>query len=122
MKSSTAKILMAISSIVFASLALLVAFDDQPKIWAIAIVIAIMVLVSGIILINPALNKVDKPLIITFLSVYSLFALIALVLLFSITFMGLLVLGMVVVPIVFAILFLVFKDKETNYVSSQSSY
>lgn len=119
MKSSSAKKVVAIYSIVFATLSLLGTFTETPDV--LGIIIVITMLISGIILLIPELKKVEKPLMITLLVVYSVFVLGGLIYFFIIPLIGLIVFGMVGVPFIFAIVFLSLKAKEDNHVTSQSS-
>lgn len=119
MKSSSAKKVVAIYSIVFATLSLLGTFTETPDV--LEIIIVITMLISGIILLIPELKKVEKPLMITLLVVYSVFVLVGLIYFFIIPLIGLIVFGMVGVPFIFAIVFLSLKAKEDNHVTSQSS-
>jgi len=110
MRSLTAKKVVAIYSIVFGALGFMGSFNDAVDVWT--LIIEILLIVLGILLLVPALQKAEKALIITGLVYYSLLVLAGLVFFFILPFMGFLIWGLSGVPFAFSIVYLVRKGKE----------
>jgi hypothetical protein len=104
------KKVVAIYSIVFGAIGLIGSFSDAVAVWA--LVIEILLIVLGILLLIPALQRAEKGLIITGLVYYSLLVLAGLIFFFIIPFMGFVIWGLSGVPFAFSIVYLVRKGKE----------
>jgi len=120
MRSLTAKKVVAIYSIVFGALGFVGSFNDAVDVWT--LIIEILLIVLGILLLVPALQKAEKGLIITGLVYYSLLVLAGLVFFFILPFMGFLIWGLSGVPFAFSIVYLVRRGKENTFLGDEYSY
>ena len=111
MESLTAKKVVAIYSIVFGGLGFIGGLSQEPD--PITIIIEILLIILGILLLIPSLQKVEKGLIITGLVYYSLLVLAGLVFFFILPLMGILIWVLAGVPFAFSIVYLVRRRKES---------
>lgn len=95
-------------------------FNDAVDVWT--LIIEILLIVLGILLLVPALQKAEKGLIITGLVYYSLLVLAGLVFFFILPFMGFLIWGLSGVPFAFSIVYLVRRGKEDTFLGDEYSY
>ncbi len=121
MKSSTAKKVVAIFSIIFGILALIGSFGDDPQ--TTSIIISIGMIVIGILLLIPNFSeKTQKGLIIAVLAYYSLTILVGFAVMMVAPPVGVLIIGIVLVPFIFSIVYLVRQSKEVEEEKSRQVY
>ena len=120
MESLTAKKVVAIYSIVFGALGFFGGLSQELD--PITIIIEILLIIMGILLLIPSLQRAEKALIITGLVYYSLLVLAGLIFFFVWTFMGVLIWILSGVPFAFSIVYLVRKGKEDTYLGDEYSY
>lgn len=120
MSSLSAKKVVAIYSIVFGALGFFGGLSQELD--PITIIIEILLIIMGILLLIPSLQRAEKALIITGLVYYSLLVLAGLIFFFVWTFMGVLIWILSGVPFAFSIVYLVRKGKEDTYLGDEYSY
>lgn len=118
MKSTTAKKIAAIFSVVFGGLAIL-GFRNEA-IEPTALVLAILMVASGVLLLIPGLEKMEKTLVIITLVIYSIFIFAGLLFLFLLPPLGIAMFAIGGVPFSFAIVYLVKRAREDEYYAAHT--
>ncbi len=114
MKSLTAKRVVAIYSLVFGFVAL-IGLVSQPEFTdPITFIFTILLIITGILLLIPSLNKAELGLMIGCLVYYSFGILMGIVFILLAPFLGFVVLAIVGVPFSFSIVFLNKRSKEKS--------
>lgn len=116
MKSSTAKKVVAIYSIVFGLLALFESITGglSTSSEASSLVFEVVLVVMGVLLLTIARGRLEKVFMIIALVVYSLCALVGLIVMIIVPFFGIVAMLIFVVPFVFTIIYLVSLNHENN--------
>ena len=121
MKSKTAKNVVAIYSVVFGALGLIGSISNMADVMT--YIIETTMIIMGILLLIPALQKATKGLIIASIVIYSISIFSGLIMLFIFPLLGALIFGMVGVPFAFGIVYLsrVKKENETNPIYGEAT-